>query len=141
MPDSGPGSASFEVDLAALEGAISKITVEHTGMGNDIVSLMTTFTNIQNHWHSPAANSFHDLVTQFNTASGNLLLLLGEAVEKMTSAHENYLTTEETNTKNYQQMSATGNGGNQPPPGGDGGNQPPQGGKVTGSSAISAGSL
>ncbi|GAA5199790.1 hypothetical protein GCM10023322_76230 [Rugosimonospora acidiphila] len=128
MPDTGPGSANFEVDLAALEDAIGKITMEHDGMGNDIVSLMSTFTNIQNHWHSPAADSFHDLVTQFNTASGNLELLLGEAIDKMNSAYQNYLATEETNTKNYQQMTATGNGGNQPPQGGDGGDQPPQGG-------------
>src|SRR5260370_13694098 len=96
MADNG----SFMVDLAALSEAISKMSGERDAMQGGIESLRSTFTNVEDHWQSPAGSSFVPLTTNFNSVTDQLMAVLDDAISRMRTAYQNYVATEAGNTKN-----------------------------------------
>ncbi|HEY2794024.1 MAG TPA: hypothetical protein VGJ28_16780 [Micromonosporaceae bacterium] len=97
-----PDGTSFTVDLAALSHAIDRVSAERETMNGGIQSLRTTFGNVEDHWRSPAGNSFVDLTTSFNTVTDNLMAVLDEAIGRMRSTYNGYVSTESTNTTNLK---------------------------------------
>jgi uncharacterized protein YukE len=120
MPE--PSAGGFDVDLAALNDAIGQVSAERENMHGGIQSLRTTFSNVEDHWKSPAGTSFVGLTTNFNSVTDNLMSVLDEAIGRMRTAHQNYVTTEATNTRNL----ASNRGGQRQSGGG------PQGGPPAG---------
>ena len=101
---------SFEVDLAALGHAIDRVSGEREAMHGGITSLRSTFRNIEDHWKSPAGNSFPTLATNFNSVSDNLMAVLDDAISRMRKAHQLYAATEATNKKNLSTGGSHGGG-------------------------------
>lgn len=96
------GGTNFSVDLAALGDAIGQISGERDTISGGITSLRGTFTTVEDHWKSPAGDSFGTLVTKFNSVTDTMMGLLDEAIGKMRTARDNYASTEQTNTDNLQ---------------------------------------
>jgi WXG100 family type VII secretion target len=90
----------FSVDLAALSDAISQVSGGRDALQGGIQSLRSTFTDVETLWQSPAGKTFTELVTHFNSVTDNLMDVLGEAIDRMHVAYENYASTEQTNTSN-----------------------------------------
>ena len=118
-----PDAASFKVDLAALHDAIGRVSRERDGMHGGIEGLRSTFRNVEDHWRSPAGNSFVALTTNFNSATDNLMAVLDEAIRRMQTSYDNYVQMEQTNTNNLRARESGGGGGsgNGGGSGGDGG--------------------
>jgi len=96
------GDGSFMVDLAALSTAIDQVSGQRDVMHDGIQSIRSTFSNIEDHWRSPAGNSFVGATTNFNSVTDNLMAVLDESINMMRTAYQNYASTEGTNTQNLQ---------------------------------------
>ena len=96
------GDGSFMVDLAALSDAIGQVSAQRDAMQAGIQSLRSTFSNVEDHWQSPAGTSFVEVTTHFNSVTDNLMAVLEEGISRMNTAYQNYSSTESTNTQNLQ---------------------------------------
>jgi len=98
MADNG----SFMVDLAALSDAIGQVSNERDTMAGGIKNLRSIFSQIEDHWQSPAEGSFVWATTNFNGVTDNLMSLLDDAINRMRTAYQNYSAMEAANTQNLQ---------------------------------------
>jgi uncharacterized protein YukE len=94
--------AAWSVDLPALHDAITQVSAQHQSISNQFVSIQRTFHNIEYDWSSPAGNNFLEATTNFNKVAVSLLTVLEDAIGRMKTSYQNYLTTEATNTQNLQ---------------------------------------
>ncbi len=96
------GNGSFMVDLAALSHAIGKVSAHRDAMKGGIQGLRTTFNNVADIWLCPAGTTFVSATAHFNSVTDNLTSLLDDAIGRMQTAHDNYVSAETTNTSNLQ---------------------------------------
>jgi len=132
------GGSSFMVDLGALQDAIGGVSSQRDVINEGLAQMRTDFANIENDWQGPAAGSFTTLTATFNTAADQLTSVLEEAISKMQAAHDNYASTEQTNTGNYTVTMANLGPGNQGSGNQGNGNQGNQGNPDQGSGAQQA---
>jgi YD repeat-containing protein len=91
---------TWAVDLPALQTATGQVSAEHTQMHEAIFILKSVFNDVENMWDSPAGMTLHPLVDTFKTVTDSLMTLLEDAINRMRSAYQNYVNTENTNTHN-----------------------------------------
>lgn len=103
---------TWAVDLPALAAAAGRVAVEQQVIENAVRSLQAVFTSIEGIWSSPAGDSLPPLVSAFNGVTDKLVTLLGDAVNRMKTAYQNYVSTEGINASNLQPAGPQG-----PPPG------------------------
>jgi uncharacterized protein YukE len=92
----------FMVDLASLSDAIDKVAAEREAMAGKIDALRQTFTAIGEKWMSPAGTTFVGGANQFNAVTGRFMSVLDDAIGRMRSTYNTYLSVEQTNTHNLQ---------------------------------------
>jgi YD repeat-containing protein len=109
---------TWAVDLPALAHAAFRVGVEQQLIENAARSLKAAFTSVEGMWSGPAAESLPPLANAFQTVTDQLVALLGDAVNRMKTAYQNYVQAETTNTNNLQPGSGTGGTGDPfgPPP-------------------------
>lgn len=95
-------STEFMVDLQALSDAITQVSIQRDNIANEFDIIRQTFSSIEDNWQSPAGDSFVAATTKFNSAATNLLTVLGDAIQRMKTAYQNYASTETTNTQNLE---------------------------------------
>ncbi len=93
---------AWSVDLPALHDAIYSVSFQRDSIESGVRSIRFTFKNIEDHWRSPAGDSFVVVTTNFNSVIDNLMAVLDEAIGRMRSSYQNYLSTEGANAKNLQ---------------------------------------
>ncbi len=94
------GGVFFQVDLDALSNAISGVSAERDAIKGKIQALRSTFSNVKDHWVSPAGTTFGGLATHFNSVTDQFTSLLDDAISRMKAVHATYAATEATNTNN-----------------------------------------
>src|SRR5260370_1959858 len=93
---------AWSVDLPALHDAIYSVSFQRDSIESGVRSIRFTFKNIEDHWRSPAGDSFVVVTTNFNSVIDNLMAVLDEAIGRLRSSYQNYLSTEAANAKNLQ---------------------------------------
>ena len=85
-----------------MAAAAGRVAVEQQVIENAARSLQAAFTSVEGMWNGPAGATLPPLVTAFNTVTDQLVTLLGDAVNRMRTAYQNYVSAETTNTSNLQ---------------------------------------
>jgi len=93
-------SLEFMVDLQTLNDAIFQVSLQQGIIETEFGTIQQTFSSIEDDWQSPAGDSFVAATITFNLAATNLLTVLGDAIQRMKTAYQNYSSTETTNTQN-----------------------------------------
>jgi YD repeat-containing protein len=93
---------TWAVDLPALANAATRVATEQQVISNAASSLSAAFTRVEGIWDGPAGATLVPLASTFNTVTDQLVALLDDAVNRMRTAYQNYVSTETTNTSNLQ---------------------------------------
>ncbi len=91
---------AWSADLPALQEAIDYVQKHGDLIASAISGIVAQFDTIDAAWHSPAGTTFWDTGYQAMDAMMNLDTMLVDIIQRMKTSYQNYLQTEETNTKN-----------------------------------------
>jgi uncharacterized protein YukE len=66
-----------------------------------ISGIVAQYDTIDAAWNSPAGTTFFDVSAQATNAMGDLDTMLVDIIQRLKTSYQNYLVTEEANTKNF----------------------------------------
>jgi WXG100 family type VII secretion target len=112
LTDPGYTLEQFQVDLQQLQDAINTVTHAKTDILDRMAAVKRTLGGLQEHWNSPAFETFHPVRIWFETTQQDLGDMLEEIVRRLRVSHGNYRQAEQANLANV-----TSDG---PPPPGNG---------------------
>jgi YD repeat-containing protein len=97
--DGKPLIIDWSVDLPALLTAASAVRSYHGNLIDQQNRLKNTFNEIAQAWRSPSGESFQTLIAGFAKVVAAILEQLEEAATRMQKSYDNYMSTENINTK------------------------------------------
>ena len=87
----------FQVDVGRLGDAINTIQGAKDAIDGDATSINALLTGLEGSWSSPAGTGYATIVGDVGAAMAGMTGLLGEILDRMRTAHANYVHAEETN--------------------------------------------
>lgn len=100
----------FKVDLRQLHDAIGAVQRERDTINETMASIGTEFNRVKEAWVTPAEQSFDAVQAWLMRVTHDLENILDDSIRRMQVAYENYLETEEKNTKNVTPHGGGGGG-------------------------------
>lgn len=100
MADTTITPAEFKVDVEQLATAIEIVKGRTASITLEVQAISSAFTAAEEYWRGPAGTSFASFQAEFVQDMQSLNALLEEMVTRMASAHDQYVTVEQTNTGN-----------------------------------------
>jgi YD repeat-containing protein len=97
--DGKPLIIDWSVDLPALLTAASAVRSYHGNLIDQQNRLKNTFNEIAQDWRAPSGESFQTLIAGFAKVVAAILEQLEEAATRMQKSYDNYMSTENINTK------------------------------------------
>ncbi|MYS23327.1 WXG100 family type VII secretion target, partial [Streptomyces sp. DvalAA-14] len=92
--------ASWTNDLKELADAITFVQGKADTIADQISTITTQYSTLEEIWATPAGQTFTDVATRVNSAMQQLQTLLGDTTDRMQMTHDNYQQAEEKNTAN-----------------------------------------
>jgi WXG100 family type VII secretion target len=103
LPDGGVVMTpqSWKVDLPEMDSAIQLVKSRIASISDSYDTIQLKYGLVETVWSSPAGTSFADVTSTIDNAMKQMTDVLGSIYSAMQATYDNYLKTEQTNTKNF----------------------------------------